>query len=155
MLRTILYSCWLYSMTSMGSVRFGRFAERSSFPCAVSSPAGAPQQAACFTRIAATGRPRSERARRTEPEGGVEMRAARRHEGALEGSGWGINQWSTVSRCLAIFGMSFFFFLFDSTFRLAYVCVAGQLRPSVTRSLHYLQAHSRTHRCSCSVVSPV
>ena len=41
-----------------------------------------------------------------------------------------------------------------STFRVAYVCVAGRLRPCVTRSL-LSEAHSRTHRCSCSVVSPV
>ena len=69
--RTILYSCWLYSTTSMGSVRFDRFAECSSSPCVVSSPARAPQQAACFARIAATdGRARNGLAA-TDPEGGV------------------------------------------------------------------------------------
>ena len=48
---TILYSCWLYSTTSMGSVRFDRFAECSSFPCAwcLVACSCAPQQAACFT----------------------------------------------------------------------------------------------------------
>jgi hypothetical protein len=88
-LRTILYSCWLYSTTSMGSVRFDRFAECSSSPCVVSSPARAPQQAACFTRIAATdGRARNGR-RAPIPKAASGCARSRRHESALEGSGLG------------------------------------------------------------------